>query len=740
MKTTVYLTDEVFYPVYTGAHRVYANHLEYFRQCKMPVRILLVLMRQDKDKLPAFLEHYRDFDVRVIRLWEESPGLFAEFSSFRSPYTFDNLVQSYRVLTRVPALRRELAQADIFFTSYVFKTPLLDCLNSRCITVCETIDIQAAQFPQQIGDKSLDPRLWAKEKTLLRRWDTLLMISRAEAKFVQDELPDARAIYLPQYIPVEPLPAANAEYDLGYVSSLHPPNVRNLYKFYFDVYLPYLKPLRVRLAVAGGVCDEFTVRDPLVTKLGRVDSLDNFYKSVRLVICPTWYGAGANIKALEAMSYGKPVIVTSKGRASLDLGDAPVSTADEPEQMAETVINLLNDETAMAQAAAASQSVVQTRHSAQAYAHAMNRALAKNLRQPTHPRRRSLGTRFLSWMFDTAQPIEPNFFFLQLRRGLAFYIANHWLPLVPIYRLRYWYLRKFCHYVIGRHVSIAPTTFFTGNKLEIGDCTVVNRQCYLDAREGLYIGSNVSISNQVYIQTATHDLQDPNFRYVPGPVVIQDYAWIGARAIVVPGVTIGEGAVVGAGAVVTHDVAPHTIVVGVPAQVIGERPRDLRYKLDYFPFFDTDYPPCFGIRESNAEDDLMILQSFLGQNLEWHNIDATVDKVFAKGRLVFGGENRRSFSSVTSPPEALRFRLLFELARGSKNGRLVIYLDWMTAQHQRVQLDAEVVTDKQAEVLKPIPQRANYVIISFKSADDDIIRAVEKIRIDWLGPSNVILD
>jgi len=70
--------------------------------------------------------------------------------------------------------------------------------------------------------------------------------------------------------------------------------------------------------------------------------------------------------------------------------------------------------------------------------------------------------------------------------------------------------------------------------------------------------------------------------------VIHDHVWIGARAIICPGVTIGEGAVVAAGAVVTQDVEPYTIVGGNPARYIKDRTRDLVYRTRYRPLFDTD--------------------------------------------------------------------------------------------------------------------------------------------------------
>jgi maltose O-acetyltransferase len=68
-------------------------------------------------------------------------------------------------------------------------------------------------------------------------------------------------------------------------------------------------------------------------------------------------------------------------------------------------------------------------------------------------------------------------------------------------------------------------------------------------------------------------------------VIIGDHVWIAYRAVILPGVTIGEGAVVAAGAVVTRDVEPFPIVAGVPAKKIGERNRNLDYQLHFSPLF-----------------------------------------------------------------------------------------------------------------------------------------------------------
>lgn len=172
--------------------------------------------------------------------------------------------------------------------------------------------------------------------------------------------------------------------------------------------------------------------------------------------------------------------------------------------------------------------------------------------------------------------------------ALAFYLANHlfmnWTP----YVVRHAFLRRFCKIRIGRDSSVAMGCFVTGSNIRIGANTAINRFTYLDGRGPLAIGDNVNISHYTLIQTLTHDCQSPHFHAFAKPVVILDHAWIGARAIIMPGVTIGEGAVVGAGAVVTKDVPPYTIVAGAPAKAIGTRNANIQYRTRYFPFFDTD--------------------------------------------------------------------------------------------------------------------------------------------------------
>jgi maltose O-acetyltransferase len=123
--------------------------------------------------------------------------------------------------------------------------------------------------------------------------------------------------------------------------------------------------------------------------------------------------------------------------------------------------------------------------------------------------------------------------------------------------------------------------FFAPAGLTVGEFTTIGNDGFFDARDGISIGSCVNIAGEVRIYTREHDIDDPLFAECGGPVVIEDYVYIGTRATILPGVRIGYGAVVASGAVVTKDVPPYMLVGGVPAKVIRERSHDLRYKLGY---------------------------------------------------------------------------------------------------------------------------------------------------------------
>lgn len=100
-------------------------------------------------------------------------------------------------------------------------------------------------------------------------------------------------------------------------------------------------------------------------------------------------------------------------------------------------------------------------------------------------------------------------------------------------------------------------------------CLGADVDCYTVAP--IVLGGNVTVSQGAKLCTASHDITSPIMELTYAPIVIKANAWVAAWSIVLPGVTVGEGAVVGAGAVVSKDVAPWTIVVGNPAKVVKER-------------------------------------------------------------------------------------------------------------------------------------------------------------------------
>ena len=118
--------------------------------------------------------------------------------------------------------------------------------------------------------------------------------------------------------------------------------------------------------------------------------------------------------------------------------------------------------------------------------------------------------------------------------------------------------------------------------IQLGDRVVVNPDCHLDGRGGsLIIGEDTDIGPYTHLWTLQHDPNSETHAPVGGDVLIADHVWIASRVTVLPGVSIGRGAVVAAGSVVTKDVAERSIVAGTPAREIGKRDNALTYKLQY---------------------------------------------------------------------------------------------------------------------------------------------------------------
>jgi len=174
------------------------------------------------------------------------------------------------------------------------------------------------------------------------------------------------------------------------------------------------------------------------------------------------------------------------------------------------------------------------------------------------------------------------------------YATNHVVSRIPFYSIRGAWYQHVMGIEMGRGSAVQLDCYLwsygprSNRRLQtrIGARSVINRGCIIDVRTGLTIGADVSISPEVAILSTQHDLNDVEFSLQGKRVVIEDHVWIGMRATVLPGVTIGRGAVIAAGAVVTKDVAPLDIVAGVPARPVGRRKLDPNYKLPNPPLFE----------------------------------------------------------------------------------------------------------------------------------------------------------
>jgi acetyltransferase-like isoleucine patch superfamily enzyme len=172
-----------------------------------------------------------------------------------------------------------------------------------------------------------------------------------------------------------------------------------------------------------------------------------------------------------------------------------------------------------------------------------------------------------------------------LAGSILAYGYNRFVTRVPSCNLRRLFLSGYLG-ELGLNTSVQMgTRFLNARKVHLGPRNVVNFDCLFDGRiHEIRTGSDVSIGPEAAILTLGHDPRADDFRDAGGPVLIGNRVWIGYRALILPGVTIGDGAVIGAGSVVTRNVDPYAIMAGSPARKVGDRPRSLGYNLDYDSF------------------------------------------------------------------------------------------------------------------------------------------------------------
>lgn len=125
---------------------------------------------------------------------------------------------------------------------------------------------------------------------------------------------------------------------------------------------------------------------------------------------------------------------------------------------------------------------------------------------------------------------------------------------------------------IGKRCLICRgAKFYAPWNFVCGDFVCVGPRVEVYCKDKVMVGNQVVISQDAYLCTASHDITSPIMKLITKPINVGGNVWIAAKATILPGVTIGEGAVVGACAVISKDVSPWSVVVGNPARVVRNR-------------------------------------------------------------------------------------------------------------------------------------------------------------------------
>ncbi len=178
------------------------------------------------------------------------------------------------------------------------------------------------------------------------------------------------------------------------------------------------------------------------------------------------------------------------------------------------------------------------------------------------------------------KPVRVKKSFNLWRDSIKWFLLNSIFSSFPSQHVRKWFLRLMGAKIAKGVPVYGGTEYRYPKGLVIGKGSSIGHRAVLDARMGLTIGANVVLATEVMIWTLHHNYNDVNFKSEGAPIVIEDYAWLGSRCTILPGVTIGEGAVIAAGAVVTKNVPPYAVFGGVPAKQVAQRDK-INY--DYCP-------------------------------------------------------------------------------------------------------------------------------------------------------------
>lgn len=264
---------------------------------------------------------------------------------FALPYAVDEYY--YNEIGEKVELLNDRNHYDVVWLEYYLQSKVFCGLDERIVKVIHTHDkfTNRNKIFQREGKIPEFYYLTRQgERKALARADVVIAVQEMEKEFFSDLLKNTNTITMTVGNLVEPHESNEVkEKNYGFIGAVNAANEYAL-QYFINKILPIIKEKepQSRFLIAGGICN--TISDSAdYTKLGFVKELDDFYNQIMFVVGPLKNGTGLNIKNIEALSYGKPVITTSVGAKGLKDAKGAVCVCDEEEEFAETVVRLLND-------------------------------------------------------------------------------------------------------------------------------------------------------------------------------------------------------------------------------------------------------------------------------------------------------------------------------------------------------------------------------------------------------------
>lgn len=165
------------------------------------------------------------------------------------------------------------------------------------------------------------------------------------------------------------------------------------------------------------------------------------------------------------------------------------------------------------------------------------------------------------------------------------FLLNRFFVYLPCYPLRFLIFKLYGVKLFLSSKIDMNNYFLAPYKLKIGKNVHINQGCLIDARGEIQIKNNVSIGHKVNLITGSHDIKDPKFSAIFKPIIIEENCFIGSVVTILQGVTVKEGCIICAGALLTKDTEPFSIYAGIPAKKIGDRIKDINIKINPDTFF-----------------------------------------------------------------------------------------------------------------------------------------------------------